>query len=364
MDDTFTRIPKIHVMALGCYSLRHKIHHAYGYLVTHSYYIIMRHHKNSTRACLPVSADVKKGLFVFSLIVVLSLLFTTNALAWGPGVHMVTGNWILQNLIILPPLAAAVLMRFPGQFLHGCLSPDIFIGKGSRNKKGHSHNWESGFLLLANARSERERSYAYGYLAHLAADTVAHNVFVPYGLQYVPTSGKTAHIYLEMQADNLLRWDVSDALTVFHEAGAKKNSLLLQNTMQQRQTHFWIKKQVFKGSIYLGGTKIWRNSLNLFDHFLPGCTASYLDELLAVSTRAIVSVLQKEKSSPVIALDPIGAKKLDQKRAWANKPIPSSWKKNQRSQNSRSKKSVPPNELMNLPRVLKDLSPVNSTEKY
>lgn len=73
-------------------------------------------------------------LFAF----VFCLTFPGQAFAWGPGVHMVTGNWILQNLAFLPPLMGATLMQYPGQFLHGCLSADIFIGKGSAPKKGGS----------------------------------------------------------------------------------------------------------------------------------------------------------------------------------------------------------------------------------
>ena len=133
------------------------------------------------------------GRFFFGLVSLglCCLALPEEVLAWGPGVHMVTGNWVLQNLTALSPAMAALLMRYPGQFLHGCLSADIFIGKGSVAREGHSHNWDSAFALLRRADRGRRKAYAYGYLAHLAADTVAHNVYVPESFARAPGSGRT-----------------------------------------------------------------------------------------------------------------------------------------------------------------------------
>ena len=112
-------------------------------------------------------------LFCFSAFLLADLLLPQQALAWGPGAHMAAGNWILQNLSALSGTAVAALMHYPGQFLYGAPSANIFIGKGSKAKKGHNHNLESGFTLLTNAKDLSKLSYAYGYLVHLAADTVA-----------------------------------------------------------------------------------------------------------------------------------------------------------------------------------------------
>lgn len=241
----------------------------------------------------------------------MGMILPEQALAWGPGVHMVAGNWILQNLVALPASVAAVLMQYPGQFLHGSLSADIFIGKGSRPKKGHSHNWESGFALLDKAESSQQRAYAYGYLAHLAADTVAHNVFVP-GLSHtIPATGKMAHVYLEIQADRLLAWDSSDAVGVFHEKSSRKSAAMLRATMRQRALSFWLKTRLFESSVALGGSRAWRGSLRVLDSLVPEHERSaLLDRMLMLSARAMISVLREERDSPVLALDPIGAEAL------------------------------------------------------
>lgn len=238
-------------------------------------------------------------------------LFPEQALAWGPGAHMVTGNWILQNLAALPPLAAAPLMLHPGQFLHGALSADIFIGKGSKAKKNHCHNWETGFSLAKRARTPREQAYAWGYLAHLAADTVAHNVFVPGLLHTVPGGGTLAHVYLEAQADRLLTWDSHDALGVFRERGSRETCRMLRTGMRRRVLPFALQSRLYRGSIALCGSRTWRASMRLADALLPEHNReALLDFLLALSARAAADVLRRGEDSPVTALDPIGATAL------------------------------------------------------
>lgn len=248
-------------------------------------------------------------MFLFFL--VLGLSVPSEAHAWGPGVHMVTANWLLQNLAVLPVAIAGVIMQHPGSFIHGVLSADIFIGKGSKAKKGHSHNWESGFALLDRADTAPRSSYAYGYLCHLAADIVAHNVYVPGLFHTMPARGKTAHIYLEIQADRLISWDSSDALHAFHGENSSKSLSLLRSSMNRQALPFWIHTQIFQGSIAVGGSRFWRSSIRVLDALLRQRErAALLDYLLVLSTRAMVDVLQKGKNSPMISLDPIGAEAL------------------------------------------------------
>ena len=254
----------------------------------------------------------------FFLVLLDAMLAPGQAHAWGPGVHMVTGNWILQNLGVFPAAVAAALMRHPGQFLHGSLSADIFVGKGSKAKKGHSHNWESGFYLLERAKRPRERAYAYGYLAHLAADTVAHNVFVPAFFHKAPGSGRLAHIFLESQADRLLDWDKQDALQVFHSPAGKATDAMLRRSMNRNFLLFLMQSGLYRGSIALAGSFVWRRSLRLVDAAARAQERSLaLDQLLTVSARAAMSVLQLGQDSPVLTLDPIGADAL----AAANKSL-------------------------------------------
>lgn len=253
-----------------------------------------------------------KGICFLALVLFFCALGGQGAEAWGPGVHMVTGNWLLQNLTALPADIAASIMAHPGQFLYGILSPDIFIGKGSLNKKGHSHNWQTGLLLLRLAETAEQEAYAYGYLSHLSADTVAHNVFVPQSSEAAVGSGRLAHVYLEMQADRVLDWDSKDALGVFRERPSAASAALLQKTMRQTPWTFWMKKFLFKQSIFFGGLPTWRSAMGFLDSVVVGPEGvAFAEQMLVVSTRAMVSLLQDVRNSPVRSLDPIGAEALE-----------------------------------------------------
>lgn len=289
------------------------------------------------------------------------LLAPSEAFAWGPGVHMVTGNWILQNLAILPPDVAISLMQFPGQFLHGALSADIFIGKGCKAVSGHSHNWESGFALLEKAGSPQHLSYAYGYLAHLAADTVAHNVFVPGLVHAAPGNGRFAHVYLEAQADRILEWDVADALSVFRERTSRQAARLLQRSMRQKSIPFWVKSTIFQKSIALGGSGLWKKSMKLVDALTPvHDREKLLRFMLVLSTRAIASLLIEKEHSPVLTLDPIGERALE--RAAQKHPVrvPAAKMIHRKLMTGKSPfiKASAPRLRVPIPELLLDLSPL------
>lgn len=230
-----------------------------------------------------------------------------TALAWGPGFHMVTGNWLIQNLSMLSPEFAAAIAAHPGLFLQGCLSADIFIGKGCVAKEGHSHNWKSGLLLLDKAHTKAKLAYALGYLSHLAADTVAHNVFIPGNFQWAYSleaargsddsriinpakagglgRGKMAHVFLEMKADKALTWDRKQALESFKAAGSKGAERMLMRSLNQKYWLFQLKKQLYRGSIALGGcglrsaTRSVRN-LGKLDNIVKGNNLSNLHSYL------------------------------------------------------------------------------------
>ena len=251
------------------------------------------------------------GLLLFCITALLCVLSPDQALAWGPGAHLLTGNWLLQNLSALPAGVAAVIMAFPEQFLHGLLGADIFIGKGCKAKKGHSHNWESGFTLLENAQSQQHQAYAYGYLSHLAADTVAHNVFVPGFMHTAPASGKTAHVYLEIQADSLIKWSGRDALALFYGQESAAALDLLKRSMHRKSLPFWLNAGLYKSSIAIGGSRFWRNSMECIDKLLwPKDRREQLSYLLGLSTKAMFNVLQEGSDSKVLELDPVGTDAL------------------------------------------------------
>ena len=116
-------------------------------------------------------------MFLAVLLVVIAL--PQDAFAWGAGIHLHLGTVALTNLNLLRPAVAAIISAYPNDFLYGCIAADITIGKKFTHYLLHCHRWNMGMKILEEAGPEPQKACAYGYLSHLAADTVAHNYYVP-----------------------------------------------------------------------------------------------------------------------------------------------------------------------------------------
>jgi hypothetical protein len=242
------------------------------------------------------------------------VLLPDAAFAWGPGVHMVAAHWLLQNASLLPAAVGSALLAHPDAFLYGSLSADIFIGKGCTVTPGHSHNWSTGHALYQAADTPRLHAYACGYLSHLAADTVAHNHYVPTLLGGTPGTGKLSHVYIEMQADRMVEWDAAEAVSLFRLPNGAADRTLLQAT-HGGHWPFAFKKRLFRGSLAVSGKQSWRRSLRLMHRVMPhAADRAYLRDMIDVSMRAVVDVLRDPYGSAVTGIDPIGSDHLAEAR--------------------------------------------------
>jgi len=249
----------------------------------------------------------------------LLLLLPGEAFAWGPGVHMAIGNHVLIHLHLLAPAVAAVLVAHPEQYLYGCLSADIFIGKGSTFTPTHSHNWDTGRALLRQAEDAQAQAYAYGYLSHLAADVIAHNYLVPNILGFSAGSGKFAHTYVEMLADLQVECPCKQASSIFRIPHPEADKTLVL-TMGQKKLPFSIKKSIFRQSLYLVEEKSYKRSLRMFRGLLPFARKeAFITEAIAYARDMVMDLLQNPQRSPVLECDPIGSMNLGQVRRFQRK---------------------------------------------
>lgn len=249
-------------------------------------------------------------IFAFLLL----LLIPQDALAWGPGVHMAIGNNVLAHLHLLAPALASVLAVHPEQYLYGCLSADIFIGKGCKFTPTHSHNWDMGRALLRQAESAETQAYAYGYLSHLAADVIAHNYLVPNMLGFSAGRGKFAHTYVEMLADLQVECPRKQASRIFRLPHPDADDTLV-TTMGQRKVPFFIKKRIFRQSLRLVEKRSYKNSLRVFRDLLPFSSKKvFISEAISYAQDLVFDLLQNPMRSPVLECDPIGSSNLSQVR--------------------------------------------------
>src|SRR5690606_18658884 len=112
---------------------------------------------------------------------------------------------------MLPRDVANLLSEEKAAYYYGGLAADIINFKAYGGDYNHCHRWTIIEQMSELAETPRQEAFVLGYLTHLAADTIAHNHFVPYHLaRYARTKG-LGHLYWEMNADRFVKdtnWDL------------------------------------------------------------------------------------------------------------------------------------------------------------
>jgi hypothetical protein len=190
-----------------------------------------------------------------------ALLDPAPALAWTPGTHIFLGETILANLHLLPAHVATLLQAFPFDFLYGTIAPDTSIAKKYVPAGRHSHFWNVGRETFLHAPNDSLRAFGLGYLAHLAADTIAHNFFVPRQLVLTTSTRSMGHTYWETRVETHLGEQYS------HKA---KQIILLDQSAADRHleriispTLFSVRtnRRLFRGMVHLTHTKSWQRAM-------------------------------------------------------------------------------------------------------
>lgn len=172
------------------------------------------------------------------------LLVPGVSFAWGPLTHIYLGNELFSLGALLPAGILEVIRRYRKDFLYGNLMADIIIGKKYLPDDKSSHSWEVAFDLLSAARNDQQRSFVYGYLSHLAADTVAHNI--------VTADRKNiGHTIVEMKADSIIDKKYWFQAMAIDRKTQSRNDLFLESSLERLLFSFKTNKRIFKGMVLL-----------------------------------------------------------------------------------------------------------------
>ncbi|HEX9306446.1 MAG TPA: zinc dependent phospholipase C family protein [Anaeromyxobacter sp.] len=137
------------------------------------------------------------------------LVVPTEARAWGPLAHLSFSTQALETLGTAQPSLRHMLQDFGNEFLYGSLAADIVVGKNMARYLYHCHNWRVGFNVFKHAKAGGEQSFSLGFLSHLAADTIAHNYYVPFKTVASYHKRNTQHAYWELRYDQRMDRDLS-----------------------------------------------------------------------------------------------------------------------------------------------------------
>jgi len=230
------------------------------------------------------------------------------AFAWGPATHVALGEALLTSLYLVPPAIRALLERYPLHFLYGSVAADISFAKKYVPEGRHCHSWEVGEEILDAADSESMAAVGYGYLAHLAADTIAHNVFVPRQLLLTSTTQAVGHTYWEHRMDMHVGEDfLSLARHIVMDHDHSEADALFDDVLSRTLFSFRTNRRIFRGMIRFQGHERWQKvfgqvlSKSRFD--LPN---PLVDKYFEISFDYIVAYLRERAGSTPGDLDPVG----------------------------------------------------------
>ncbi len=247
----------------------------------------------------------RRFVFIVAALVVFAL--GKEAWAWGPGTHVKLASDLLSNLWMLPAGLAALIARNRRAFLFGNAATDTVFAKKMSRIKQACHHWATGFSLLNTAETDIGRAFAYGYLTHLASDTVAHNKFLPHQMAACRSTVSFGHLYWEMRADVPIDHDCWRQLRMTLRGDYPEPQKMLRAHLRETMLSFRTNQVIFKRVNLLSCEQAWRRSVNLWSRLSrfeldPTVMADYHSEAL----ERIVDVITRGEASSVLHEDPNG----------------------------------------------------------
>ena len=250
----------------------------------------------------------------FRLVVAALLLLAlepSDALAWTPGTHILLGEAVLRAVALLPATLGALLTAHRWDFLYGSIAADTSIAKKYARFGRHCHSWTVGFEILHKARDERLEAFAWGYLAHLAADVVAHNHFVPHQLAATSSTTALGHSYWESRFEtHLSQVFPRRAVQVIrrdHSASDAHLDRVLSPTIFSTATN----RRIFRGMVHATDNAGWQRvfavvAANSRWDLAETTVAAHL----ARSYDYVMDLLIREAGSEAYTWDPSGERAL------------------------------------------------------
>ncbi len=249
---------------------------------------------------LSVKLD-KIAYHMLIIIIFLSILLIPSfAEAWGPLTHVYLGTQVLElGASIIPAGIYGILKKYKSDFLYGNLSADIIFGRRFQGIDKSSHSWEIAWRLLEVAGSDREKSFAYGYLTHLCADTYVHNLKGS-GMPFI-------HSLLEVKADSLVDRKHRRTLKRLDKLMQKKNDLFLENMLESVFFSFKTNRRIFKGVLFLSRFPNYRPLSNFIHKRLPyEIPVVDIYEFQQKSLENMFELLNNGEKSEVLKEHPLG----------------------------------------------------------
>lgn len=225
-----------------------------------------------------------KKILIFLTVIFFSQVET--CFAWGPVTHTYFAHEVLRAASLLSASVYTLLTAYATNFIYGSIAADNYLGKpGHKNP----HDWETGFALLHYASKSKDAAFAYGFLTHLAADTVAH------GQMDLGARSKLGHAWAEMESDSVMAKSCRKSVVCLDRDRLKTNDMLARKVIDPRDCRSRSFQRAYRISVRmsaLNGRRITR--------FYKQDFAGYH----RMSVNRAIDVLNRGESSPYIRDNP------------------------------------------------------------
>lgn len=227
--------------------------------------------------------------------------------AWGPGMHYYLADQLLR-VGMLTGAIESLVQNHKKWFFYGSIIADVVIGKRFISYDKHSHNWSLAKDLRSRANTDDEEVFALGVWTHLAADTVAHNEFVPDKIEEVNFSEDFGHAYWEFRADRWVSESCWERLEELIQRDFTPHEEMLEETIRDTVLPFPVNWAVLKSHLKISTWKSWRRLADFYanrsQHDLTDEDMEPYCELCL--NRMAQSLQEGPERDQILSLDPTG----------------------------------------------------------
>ena len=213
----------------------------------------------------------------------------------------------MRSLSVLPFAVGELLREFPYDFLYGSIAADTSIAKKYAPVGRHCHSWNVGMEIFHGAKDDPLRAFGLGYLSHLAADSIAHNYFVPRQLAVTSSTSSLGHSYWESRFETHLGPECArrarELILIDHSRADGLLDRVLSPTIFSTPTN----RRIFRGMVIVADNESWQRIFQLMTEnsrwdLADGDVGRYV----ARSYDYIMDLLMLMDRSETFRLDPSG----------------------------------------------------------
>ncbi len=242
---------------------------------------------------------------IFSVFLVLFL--SRESFGWGLSTHIELAQSLLNEAIIIGGAVSSLILAHRKDFIIGNILADVIIGKKFSTRRKQSHHWPAGLRIMEGARDDSARAFAYGFLTHLAADTVAHNEFVPRQIVLANSTIAFGHLYWELRADQCVDLKLRNELPELLRYSADIYDRQLAENIYPHIKWFGFNRRMFSRVNRLAVGEKFGKAMNICENLsLWQLSQNYLSPYKAKSLERMTDILVNGWSSKVMLEDPNG----------------------------------------------------------